>query len=164
MRIIITGTPGTGKTSVAKPLGKRLKHRVLNEKQFALDNKIGNWDAEENELVVPLVPFAKALNSFFAKEKDVIVEGHMLCELKSKADFVVLLRLNPEILETRLEQRNYTDEKIQDNVFCEGVDYCKKHVERNYSKKKIIEVQGGKNIKETLDRIITGLKEKGAKL
>ena len=164
MRIIITGSPGVGKTSLAKLLASKLHCLAINEQQFALLRKIGKWNAEENELVIPLVPFAKALNRLFSKEKNVVVEGHLLCELRLKADFVVLIRVHPEMLEARLEAKGYSAEKVQDNVFCEGIDYCKKHVLRNYAKEKVLEVQSGKTIKETLDRIIKGLKEKGAQL
>jgi len=164
MRIIVTGSPGVGKTSVARLLGKKLGLLVLNEKQFALEKGIGKWNPEEDELVIPLEEFGKAVEGLFLSEKKVIIEGHLLCELKLKPDFVVLIRVDPEILEARLQRRSYSAEKVQDNVFCEGIDYCKKHVERNYSKEKIVEIQAGKTIKETLDRSIKGLKEKGAKL
>lgn len=162
MRIIITGSPGVGKTSAAKALAKRLKCRAVNEKEFALEKGIGKWDEEQNELVIPLGEFAKRLEALFAKERNVVVEGHLLCELKIKADFFVLLRLNPVLLEERLHKRGYSEEKVQDNVFCEANDYCKKHAERNFSASRLIEVQSGKNLNETLDRIIKGLKEKGA--
>jgi len=162
MRIIITGSPGTGKTSAAKALGKKIGHRIVNEKQFAIEKKIGKWDREEDELVVPLVPFGRELNKLLAKEKKIIIEGHMLCELKLRADFVVLLRVHPELLEARLESRGYSAEKVQDNVFCEGIDYCKKHVARNYPREKVVEVRGRKTIKETMENIIVGLREKGA--
>ena len=164
MRIIITGSPGVGKTSVSKKLGEMLKCLVFNEKQFALEKGIGSWDEEQDELIIPLGEFAGAVEGLFRAERNVVVEGHLLCELRLKPDFVVLIRLHPELLEARLESRGYTAEKLQDNVFCEGIDYCKKHVERNYEAEKIVEVQSGKTIKETLDRIVKGLKEKGAKL
>ncbi len=164
MRIVVTGSPGVGKTSAARLLGKRLKARVLNEKQFALEARIGKWDSEEDELVIPLGPFAKAVNGLLEKQKNVVLEGHLLCELKLKADFVVLIRCHPEVLEPRLESRGYTAEKVQDNVFCEGIDYCKKRVKRNFQEEKLVEIESGKSIKETLERIIRGLKEKGAKI
>ena len=163
MRIIVTGSPGTGKTSVSKELGKRLKCLVFNEKQFALEKGIGKWNEEQDELIIPLEEFAGEIEKLFAKEKSVVVEGHLLCEIRLKPDYIVLIRTHPEILESRLEERGYTAEKVQDNVFCEGIDYCKKHVERNYAKGKIVEIEGGKTIKETLDRIIRGLEEKGAR-
>ena len=164
MRIIITGSPGVGKTSAARALGKKLGWTVLNENQFALEQKIGKWNPEEDELVIPLEPYAKALNRLFLDKKNIIIEGHLLCELKARPDFAVLIKVHPELLEGRLHSRNYSEEKVQDNVFCEGIEYCKKHLLRNYPKEKVVEVESGKSIKETLDRIIKGLREKGAKL
>ena len=40
MRLLVTGTPGVGKTSVSKELGKRLKCKVVNEMEFALKEGI----------------------------------------------------------------------------------------------------------------------------
>ncbi len=54
MRICITGTPGVGKTAIARRLGEVLGYRVLNEKEFAIKEGIGDFDAAENELVIPL--------------------------------------------------------------------------------------------------------------
>jgi len=164
MRIVLTGSPGVGKTSVAKLLGKRLASKVVNEKQFALEKGIGKWNTEEDELVIPLKEFGQELGKLLNKEKNIVIEGHMVCELKLPADFIVVLRCHPEILEERLRQRHYGEEKIQDNVFCEGIDYCKKRVMRRYPAKKVVEAQAGKTIKETLRNILMGLKEKGAKL
>ena len=159
MRIMLTGSPGVGKTGVAKALAKQLKFKLVNEKEFALKKGIGKWDVDNEELVVPLGKLQKALNAFLKKEKNVILEGHLLCETKLKVDVVVLLRLHPELLETRLEERGYKAEKVQDNVFCEGIDYCKKHVLRRYPAKKLLEVYCKKTIKETSTHIIRELKK-----
>ena len=99
---------------------------ILNEKEFAVQKGIGEWDTEENELVVPLPKLRKELTALLKKEKNIVLEGHLLCEIKLGANFVVLLRVHPEILELRLQAKKYPEEKIQDNVFCEGIDYCKK--------------------------------------
>ena len=158
MRILITGTPGVGKTAIAKRLGAALGFKVVNEKEFALKEGIGEFDAAENELVVPLKKLEVRLNKFLAKHKDVIVEGHLLCEIKAKADAVVLLTCDPERLASRLELRGYNEVKIQDNVFCEGIGYCRKQVKRNYPKSRAIEACGGKDIKETLYDIVVKLR------
>ena len=149
MRICITGTPGTGKTTIAKQLGGIINHKVLNEREFALAQGIGEYDTQENELVVPLEKLESRLNKLLAKEKNIIVEGHMLCETKCKFDLVIVLRVHPERLAARLELRGYKDEKIQDNVFVEGIDYCKKHALRNYAKSMVLEAENKQTIKET---------------
>ncbi len=131
MRILITGTPGSGKTTLAKKLAKKLGLSYLNEKDFALSNKIGSFN-EENELEIPIKDFEKKMNYFLKKNKNVILEGHVLCEMKLNVDLVIVLKIDPEELQMRLSSRNYTELKIMDNVFCEGIEYCKKKVSRNY--------------------------------
>ena len=162
MRIVITGSPGTGKTSVAKVLAEELGCGAVNEKEFALEKGIGKWDSESNELVVPLELLEKELNRLLHNTKDIIIEGHLLCEIKLKVDCCIVLRLDPEVLESRLGRRSYSEEKIQDNVFCEGIDYCKKHALRNYEKKIVLEVESKKSIKETTRHIISKLGLRGA--
>ena len=156
MKLIITGTPGCGKTTLAKNIGEKLKLRVINEKDFALKNSIGKFN-EENELEIPIKEFEKKANSFLTKNDNIIFEGHVLCEMKLKVDKVILITINPEELELRLEQRHYSIDKIMDNVFCEGIDYCKKHVLRNYSLKKVISIQSKQNQKATFSQAIAAI-------
>ncbi|MFA5931114.1 MAG: AAA family ATPase [archaeon] len=149
MKLIVTGTPGCGKTTLAKALGKKLNLQVINEKDFALQQGIGKFN-DENELEIPIKEFGKKVNKFLIKNKNIILEGHVVCETKLKVDKVILLKVDPEELQMRLEQRNYSEQKIMDNVFCEGIDYCKKQIEKNYSKKKIILIQSKSSEKMTL--------------
>ncbi len=140
MRLAITGTPGCGKSTLSKLLGEKFGLRVINEKDFAIQNKLGSFN-EENELEIPIKEFEKKANTFLKKNDNILFEGHVLCEAKLAVDKIIVLTINPEELELRLEQRNYHAVKIMDNVFCEGIEYCKKHAERNYSKEKVIVVK-----------------------
>ncbi len=158
MKILITGSPGVGKSNIAKELAKKLKMPVLNEKDFALKQGIGEWDHEENELVVPLEKLEKGLKKHMKGQKNAILEGHLLCEIGLPVDIVMVIRVHPELLETRLELKKYSQQKIYDNVFCEGIDYCKKHAFKNYSEKKIVEIKNEKGIKEALSRILKELR------
>jgi adenylate kinase len=160
MRIIITGTPGTGKTTIAELLGKKIKHKVVNEKEFCEKKKIGRIDKKTQELVVPIKKFEKEMNKLLARKKNIIVEGHLLCEAKLKADLAIVLRMPPDLLELRLRERRYPEFMIQDNVLCEGIDYCKKHALRNYPNKKVIEIHNKKTIKETMHNILQAIKER----
>jgi len=163
MRILVTGTPGVGKTATAKLLGKMLGLPVINEREFALKKgrKVYEWDECGKELVLHEKELQLELNKALLHKKNCIAEGHVLCELKLKVDWVVLLRLHPAVLEFRLEQKGYAPEKIMDNVFCEGIDYCRKKVRRNYAKSRIIEIDCmGKTIKEVTEEIILAIYKK----
>ena len=52
-----------------------------------------------------------------------IVEGH-LTHLLSNPDFVIILRVNPEVLESRLAKRDYTSLKIKENLEAEALAVC----------------------------------------
>lgn len=162
MRLLITGTPGCGKTTLAKKLSQKLKLKIINEKDFALQNKLGKFN-DNNELEIPVLAFEKKANTFLKKNDNVIFEGHVSCEAKLKVDFVILLKINPEDLQMRLEARNYSVEKIMDNVFCEGIEYCKKHVKKNYSKNKIIEITSNPSQNVTFAQALLALDSKKAK-
>jgi adenylate kinase len=167
MKILVTGSPGVGKTTFAKELAKRLKCNVINEKDLSLKFGLGEFNSA-NELEIPLPKFKKALNLFLAdfsskkndekNKKSVVMEGHVVCEVKADFDFVVLLTLPPDELEMRLELRGYSPEKIMDNVFCEGIDYCKKYVYRNNKKSKIIELISKESPKILVEKVIKKLK------
>ena len=58
-----------------------------------------------------------------AKYDFIIFEGH-LAHLCSGADKVIVLRVRPEILRSRLEGRNYTDAKIRENLEAEAMGVC----------------------------------------
>ncbi len=163
MKLGITGTPGVGKTSVAKVLGEYYSLKVWNEREFSLKEGIGEFDTTENELVVPLEKLEKSIEKLLKKEKNVLIEGHMLCEIKAGFDYIIVMRCHPELLESRLDAKGYKAEKIQDNVFCEGIEYCKKHTLRNYPKAKIIEVESRKSIKETTNSIINEIEKRRKK-
>jgi len=137
MRLAISGTPGSGKTTLSKALGKKLGFKVLNEKDFALKNRFGAFN-DQDELEIPLGEFEKKANAYLEKNDNVILEGHTLCEMKLNVDKFIIITIDPDKLQLRLELRKYSEEKIMDNIFCEGIEYCKKHAKRNYESKLII--------------------------
>ena len=56
-------------------------------------------------------------------EELLIFEGHVT-HLLDGADRVVVLRVRPEILEKRLEERDYSESKIRENLEAEALGVC----------------------------------------
>ncbi len=98
------------------------------------------------------------------KQQNVVVEGHLVCELKLKVDRVVVLRTNPRVLEKRLKKRGYAKEKIEENVLAEMLDYCTVASERNLKKARIYEVETSGSVKENLQKITKIIEGKGERL
>ncbi|MDL2271243.1 adenylate kinase family protein, partial [Methanobrevibacter sp. OttesenSCG-928-I08] len=134
--IFITGTPCVGKTSLASSLfnelNKNYKVKLIKINEFAISNNliIGN-DPDKGYKIINIEKLdeylQKDFENFFNQELDsskiVIVEGH-ISHLCSNPDYVISLRLNPEILQNRLMDRNYSNEKINENLEAEALGIC----------------------------------------
>ena len=120
MLIAITGTPGTGKTSVAKILDKK-GFITINLNDLAIEKKcIIKKDVKRNSNVVDI----KKLDNYiveFKKDKHVFIDGH-LSHLLSCVDKVILLRCHPDKLKKNLKKKNWDKKKIKENVEAEILD------------------------------------------
>jgi adenylate kinase len=135
MIIAITGTPGTGKTTVASILKKK-GFTVVNLKQVAFDNDfIIGFDKERNSSIVDVKKLDKYIKKKFFNEDLVFVEGH-IAHLLTCIDKIIILRLHPSKLKEILVKRKWKKDKIRENVeaeildviLCEGVNI---HTEKN---------------------------------
>ena len=153
MKLIITGTPGAGKTSVADALGKKLKLPVIHINDFAKKERliIGK---DSGSYVIDL----KRLKKKLAK-KSGILESHLLCEFPLSNSIVFVLRCNPKVLASRMRRRRYSKKKIGENLECEALDYCTINAEKNYRRVYDVDTTG-KTIRQTADKITRILKKK----
>ena len=114
--IFISGTPCTGKTTVAANLNDYLSDSGFDSKlikinDFAFENDLVlGEDPDKLYKVIDIDGLNECLSDEIDKSNDcvLIVEGHLshLCE---GADKMIVLRLNPSILKGRLEERNYSE-------------------------------------------------------
>ena len=114
MRVALTGTPGTGKTTVARLLPYRIIDINLLVKaglNFGADPERGCLEADMDGL-------AKRLHELDC-EKVCILEGHFSHHF---ADWAIVLRLAPSALRLRLEARGYSSQKVQENLEAEALD------------------------------------------
>jgi len=114
MRIALTGTPGTGKTSVAALLPYRvidINAIVKGGLNLGIDLERGCLEADMEGLEMKLAEMDT--------DELTILEGHFSHYF---ADEAVVLRLVPSELRKRLEARGYSEAKIKENLESEALD------------------------------------------
>ena len=70
--IIVTGTPGTGKTTIAKKLAKRLNYYYLDVNKLVSENKLSKgYDKKRRTKIVDIKKLNKVLIDFIEKIKKI---------------------------------------------------------------------------------------------
>lgn len=115
MRVALTGTPGTGKSSASSALQRRGYHVVDLD---AAAKELGLTEGDEDgTTLVDVDALAARLN---VPTKVAILRGHYAHRIPSNV--IVVLRCHPRELWTRLERRGWPLEKIRENVEAEAID------------------------------------------
>ena len=159
--IFISGTPCTGKTTVAASLNDYLSQNGFDSKlikinDFAIENDLVlGEDPDKFYKVIDIDGLNECLNEEINQSSNgiLIVEGHLshLCE---GADKMIVLRLNPNILKGRLEERGYSSSKIQENLEAEALAVCSAEAYEIYGDE-VNEIDAsGKSIEEIRDLIL----------
>lgn len=115
MRVAVTGTPGTGKTSATDLVTTDLDVIHLNDVVREEGLSVGR-DDERDTLVVDL----DAVDAWLGDRDDVLVESHLAHHLD--ADRVVVLRCHPDELGRRLRQRGEPERTVAENADSEALD------------------------------------------
>ncbi|MFH0834790.1 MAG: AAA family ATPase [Candidatus Micrarchaeota archaeon] len=127
MRLVITGTPGTGKTFLAKKLAEQEGAEYVDVKKIISQHKL----YLDDEGTVDIKKLQRVLRPLM-RDGNVIAESHLLCEFPLPCERCVVLRCNPLVLEKRLAERRYPKQKLLDNLLCEALDYCLVNAEKHY--------------------------------
>lgn len=159
MIIAITGTPGSGKTTLSKELAKELKYKYFDLTQFIKKNKLyESYDKELDTLIVNIRTLSKTVKEHIKDKKNIIIDSHLSHLLPKKIiDLcIVVTCINRKKLKQRLIERKYSEQKINDNLEAEIFEVClteaqeKKHI--------IITIDGSK--KFNIKKIVKEIKEK----
>lgn len=152
--LLVTGTPGTGKTQLAQFLKKKMKFHILEEKSLIQKHGIGTWDSKMKEWDVDVQHLKTAILKELKKtKKPLIIVGHLSCEIALPVSGVVVLKTPLPELEKRLRKRKYSELKIQDNLFCEETKYVEIRVRKHYAGKPIRVISTGRPKKVVNDTI-----------
>lgn len=169
--IIISGTPGTGKTTLSKKLAKRLNYYYLDVNRLISEYKLyEGYDKKRNAKVVDIAKLNKAL----AKEIDtltkkpisekpnikipikyrqltkingIIIDSHLSHYLPKKyVRLCIITKCGIRELNKRLKKKRYSKNKIQENLQAEIFDICLNEARERKHKFMAVDTTKGFNI------------------
>ncbi|MCL2359475.1 MAG: adenylate kinase family protein [Nitrososphaerota archaeon] len=126
--ILITGTPGVGKTTTARVLAVKLGAICINLTDYAKTHGLTlGEDKERQTSIVDEKAMYKSLSkSISATETDIIIDGHYAAAV-TPAEFVThvfVLRRNPAELKEQMQHCGFSEAKINENLSAEILDSC----------------------------------------
>ncbi|WP_188884327.1 adenylate kinase family protein [Halarchaeum grantii] len=160
MRVVLTGTPGTGKTTASEHLDTDLDVVHLND--VVKDEELYT---ERDEARDSLVADIDALVEKYAEADDVLVESHLAHHLDD-ADAVIVLRCAPETLEERLTERGEPEAKARENAESEALDVILSEAVRRHGEERVYEIDTTDRTPEAvaaeIDAVVRGEREPSA--
>lgn len=163
--ILVTGTPGVGKTVVSRLLAKRLKATHVDLGEFVKRQKLAEgFDKERNSLIVDISKVARQIKKLIEEgEGDMVIDGHYAVDVvpSNSVSFVFVLRRNPEELKQILEDRGFQERKLWENLAAEILDVCLCDAIKACGEEKICEIDvSGKRAEDVVEEIVSVLKDK----
>ncbi|KAF4917886.1 Adenylate kinase isoenzyme 6-like protein HBR1 [Colletotrichum viniferum] len=139
--IIITGTPGVGKTTHCEELARRSGLTHLSVNQVVKDRECHEgWDDEFQSWIVDEDKLLDAIEAEVANG-GYIIDWHA-CDLfpKSWIDLVVVLRVDSTTLYDRLTARNYPEAKLQENLDSEIMEVLLQEARDAFDEEIVVEL------------------------
>jgi len=163
MIVALTGTPGTGKTSVAEVLRSK-GFEVIDLNKEAYDNNflIGK-DVKRNSNIVDIDKINNYVYSKYGGKEIVFMEGH-LSHLLKNIEKIIVLRCNPKILEKNLLKKGWKKEKIKENIEAETLDVILCETFEIHKERNIFEIDTSDKSVEEISNMIVELVESKFKM
>lgn len=166
--IVISGTPGTGKTVLGKALvkeGERCEHLELGE-MIKKEGLYLGYDHERDTLILDVETFQEKTKEIIEgnegeKEGFLVIDSHVADLIpRDLVDLVVVLKCNPKVLRERLKEKAYFEGKIEENVEAEIMEICLNDALEAFGEEKIMVLDTSKApVEELAKRVIEKILE-----
>jgi len=160
MIISLTGTPGTGKTSISRLL-KEKGFDVVDFNKVAIENNfLMGKDKKRDSFIVNIKKFNKYVKENYSQKNIVFIEGH-LSHLLESVDKVIILRCHPDELTKNLVKKGWNKKKIKENIDAEILDVILCEAIDLHKPKNIFEINTtGKSINDVFSSVTEILENK----
>lgn len=136
--ILITGTPGVGKTSFASMIAEKLNMHHANVGEIIKEKKCYlEYDESLNTHILDEDKLLDTLEIDFDTEK---IAGGIVCDYHSSElfperwfDLILVLRTSTEVLFDRLTERGYNEKKRNENMECEIMGIVLEEAKESYT-------------------------------
>ncbi len=125
--IIVTGTPGVGKTALARLLARKTHSTILNVGDLVkAEGLYRRYDRSRQSYIIDERRLRARLRQYLESHagKNVLIEAHWIGKFmpKTRGMTAIVVRLDPTILAKRLKARKWPRRKIWENVESELID------------------------------------------
>ncbi|MFW5912920.1 MAG: adenylate kinase family protein [Candidatus Hadarchaeota archaeon] len=139
--IAVTGTPGTGKSSVACEMASEWNYQLIEINSIIEDEGIYEFDENGTKLVDAEDLVGVLSNLIGVGDDNLILDGHLSHLLPSNLiSRIVVLRTDPKVLKERLKRRGYEDDKLRENLESEALGVIMGEVLKLHEESKIYEI------------------------
>jgi adenylate kinase len=156
--IIITGTPGVGKTTHSEELARKTGLHHLNINSIVKEHNIGEASTDPEDPNVKIVDEDRLLDVIENDLEDggQIIDWHA-CDLfpPRQIDLVAVLRCDNKVLYDRLKAKNYGEKKLQENLDCEIMEVLVQEARDAFDAEQVVELksESTEDLDENMDRI-----------
>ena len=142
--IIVTGTPGTGKTAFSKAFAKEIGADYIPLTRYVSKHMLfSGFDRERRSKIIDTAKTKSSLTALLSQsQRLVVIDTHVPEGIipKKMTRKVFVLRCHPRKLETRLRGKGWSSNKIRENVLAEILDFCLISAVRYFGWPKIIQL------------------------
>ena len=165
--IIVTGTPGVGKTVVGKLLAKKTGFTFLSLGDLVRKERLHKgFDRQARSYLINESVARKKLGVYFEEHRveGVIFESHSIARIlphKTRGMVAIVLRLDPIVLGKRLGARKWPKLKIWENVEAEMIDASLYDSLKTLGKSRVFEINAtGKRPEVLVREVLRALSRK----